>query len=151
MELSLEKLQAVVETCRFDRWMGLKATELGDAMLTMRLPVRPEVLGTPVIDRLHGGVVASLIDAAACYLLIAMNNKRVSTADMLVDYLRPAHGDLVATSRVVKLGRTISVVAVDVHDLLGKHVAVGRLAIAMTNVAIGEESDMTKPAATVAA
>src|SRR5690606_31535707 len=103
--------------------------------LSIKLPVRPEVLGTPVIDRLHGGVVASLIDATACYLLIAINNRRVSTADMVVDYLRPAHGDLVAKSRLVKLGRTISVVAVDVHDRLGKHVATGRLAIAMTQVA----------------
>jgi len=147
MELSLEKLQSVVEVCRFDQWLGLTAVELGADTLTMRMPVRPEVLGTPVIDRLHGGVVASLIDATACYLLIALRNKRVSTADMVVDYLRPAHGELVATSKLVKLGRTISVVTVEVHDRIGKLVAIGRLAIAMSQVTVGDEHEMARPAA----
>jgi len=151
MLLGLEELQTVIETCQFDKWMGLTAIELGDNTLKMRLPVRPEVLGTPVIDRLHGGVVASLIDATACYLLIALTNKRVSTADMVVDYLRPAHGDLVATSRLVKLGRTITVVSVDVHDAKGKHVAVGRLAIAISQVIVGDEHEMSKQPATAAA
>ncbi|MBN9064631.1 MAG: hypothetical protein BGP06_21660 [Rhizobiales bacterium 65-9] len=147
MLLSLQNLQAVIETCSFDKWMGLKAVELRDNSLSIRLPVRPEILGTPVIDRLHGGVVASLIDATACYLLIALYNKRVSTADMVIDYLRPAHGELVATSRLVKLGRTITVVSVDVHDAHGKHVSVGRLAISISQVSIGDEHQMATPAA----
>jgi uncharacterized protein (TIGR00369 family) len=139
MELTLAQVQSVINTCEFDRWLGLTAMELDETGLTVRMPVRREILGTPKIDRLHGGAVSTLIDAAGCYLLIALNNKRVSTVDMIVDYLRPAHGDMTARSRVVKLGRTICVVAVEVTGGNGKLVATGRLAIAPSNIPIGRE------------
>lgn len=139
MELTLAQVQSVIDMSQFDRWLGLTAIDLDENGLTIRMPVRREILGTPKIDRLHGGAVSTLIDATACYLLIALNNKRVSTVDMVIDYLRPAHGDMTARSRVVKLGRTICVVTVEVTGANGKLVATGRLAIAPSDIPIGEE------------
>lgn len=144
MSLTRDQLQAVIGTCEFDRWMGLQVESLDDTTLTMRLPFRAEIVGTPKVNRLHGGVVASLIDAAGCYLLIALLVKRVSTVNLVVDFLRPAHGDMVAVARMVKMGRTICNVTVEVTGSDGKLAATGRLTIVPSNVTVGEEDQLTR-------
>ncbi len=144
VSLTRDKLQAVIETCEFDRWMNLKVEALDDITLTMRLPFRPEIVGTPKVDRLHGGVVASLIDAAGCYLLIALLNKRVSTINLVVDFLRPAHGELIAVARMVKMGRRVCNLTVEVTGADGKLAATGRLTIVPSNVTVGEEDHMIR-------
>ncbi|MDD2743152.1 MAG: PaaI family thioesterase [Rhodocyclaceae bacterium] len=142
MRLTRSQLQAVIETCEFDRWMNLQVEALDDKTLTMRLPFRAEIVGTPKVDRLHGGVVASLIDVAGCYLLIALLNKRVSTVNLVVDFLRPAHGELIAVARMVKMGRSVCNLTVEVTGSDGKLAATGRLVIVPSNVTVGEEHQM---------
>jgi uncharacterized protein (TIGR00369 family) len=147
MSLTLNQLQEVVETCEFDRWMGLKVQSLDETTLTMLLPFRTEIVGTPKVNRLHGGVVAGLIDAAGCYLLIALLTNRVSTANLVVDYLRPAYGEMVAVARLVKRGRRICNVTVEVTGSDGKLAATGRLSIVPLDVPLGEEEQMIGSAA----
>ena len=147
MSLTRDQLQGVVETCEFDCWMGLKVQSLDDTTLTMLLPFRTEIVGTPKVNRLHGGVVAGLIDAAGCYLLIALLVQRVSTANLVVDYLRPAHGEMIAVARLVKMGRRICNVTVEVTGADGKLAATGRLVVVPSNVAVGDESQMIGSAA----
>lgn len=140
MEFSKDQLQLVIETCEFDRWLNLTVEDLSDDSLTVRMPVRPEILGTPKVDRLHGGAVGSLIDATGCYLVIAKLQKRVSTVNLVVDYLRPAHGDMVATAKIVKMGRRICVTHVDVKGADGKLAVTGRLTIVPSDIRLGEET-----------
>jgi len=144
MTMTCEELQRIVATSEFDRWMGLKVEALDDDELSMRLPLRNEIFGTPTVRRLHGGVTASFIDAAGCYLLISKLNKRVSTINLVIDYLRPAQGELIATARIVKLGRQICNVAVTVSVEDGKEVATGRLTIVPSNVTVGQEQAGTR-------
>ena len=113
----------------------------------MLLPFRTEIVGTPKVNRLHGGVVAGLIDATGCYLLIALLAQRVSTANLVVDYLRPAHGDMVAVARVVKIGRRICNITVEVTGADGKLAATGRLSVVPSNVGVGDEDQMIRVAA----
>lgn len=87
MTLTREELQRIVDTSEFDRWMGLKVEALDDEALRMRLPFRDEIVGTPKVRRLHGGVTASFIDATGCYFLISKLNKRISTINLVIDYL----------------------------------------------------------------
>jgi uncharacterized protein (TIGR00369 family) len=144
MALSLAELKQVMDACEFDRWLGLVAEHVDDESLVIRMPLRTEILGTPHVDRLHGGVVASLIDATACYLLIAHLNKRVSTVNLVVEYLRPSHGEMTARAHIVKLGRQICVVSVEVTGANGKLAATGRATIAPSSVTVGEEHGVTR-------
>lgn len=147
MSLTRDQLQAVIETCQFDRWMGLKVDSLDDATLTVLLPFRSEIVGTPKVNRVHGGVIASLIDAAGCYLLIALLVKRVATVNLVVDYLRPAHGAMIAVARLVKIGSSICNITVEVTGADGKLAATGRLTVVSSNVAVGEEEQLIGSAA----
>jgi uncharacterized protein (TIGR00369 family) len=48
------------------------------------------------------------------------------TIDLRIDYLAPARGDLVATGKLLRLGRSIGRSDVEITDSSGKLVAVGR-------------------------
>jgi uncharacterized protein (TIGR00369 family) len=75
----------------------------------------------------HGGVIASLIDVAGDFALIAVLGHGVPTINFRTDYLRPAmNGDLIARAMVRKSGRTIGVVDIEVEDAQGRLIALGR-------------------------
>jgi uncharacterized protein (TIGR00369 family) len=67
----------------------------------------------------HGGAIASLIDTAAAFAVITQLNldERVSTTDLTIHYLRPVSGGrLTATARIVRGGRRLFVLSVEVTD-----------------------------------
>jgi uncharacterized protein (TIGR00369 family) len=75
----------------------------------------------------HGGVIASLIDIAGDFALIAVLGYGVPTINFRVDYLRPAaRTDLLGMARVRRAGRTIGVVDIDVTEPDGRLIALGR-------------------------
>ena len=109
------------------RFLGLKLEKSDKGRVELRLPFRDEFLRADGSDWLHGGVVSALIDIAGDYAVITETEVGVPTIDMRVDYLRPARrGDLLATARTLRVGRTVSVADVEVRDSQGTLVAVGR-------------------------
>jgi uncharacterized protein (TIGR00369 family) len=88
---------------------------------------------TPAVERaegtgqFHGGAIASLIDIAGDFALIAVLGHGVPTINFRTDYLRPAMGaGLSAKATVRRIGRTVGVVDIDVVDDKGRVVAIGR-------------------------
>ena len=109
------------------RFLGLKLEKSEKGRVELRLPFRDEFLRADGSDWLHGGVVSALIDIAGDYAVITETEVGVPTIDMRVDYLRPARrGDLLASARTLRVGRTVSVADVEVRDSQGTLVAVGR-------------------------
>jgi uncharacterized protein (TIGR00369 family) len=109
------------------RFLGLQVVRAGAGLVEIRLPFREEFLRHDGSDWLHGGVLSALIDIAGDYAVITETGVGVPTIDLRVDYLRPARrGDLVAVGRTLRVGRTVSVADVEVRDVSGALVAVGR-------------------------
>lgn len=109
--------------------MGLELDSFDPAAqtVTLRCRLSPGLERAPGTGQYHGGVIASLIDIAGDFALIAVLGHGVPTIDLRVDYLRPAFGaDLVARARVRKAGRTVAVVDVDVTHGDDRVLAVGR-------------------------
>ena len=94
--------------------------------VVLRMPKRLDLTrGDGVI--FHGGPIASLIDIAGDMVVAVRAGGGVPTISLRVDYLRPGTGPhLLATARLRRCGRTISVSDVDVHDDQGRLCAVGR-------------------------
>lgn len=70
---------------------------------------------------IHGGVLSTLADTAAVYALHPFLNagERMTSIEFKVNFLAPAMtagGEVIATSKVAKRGRTIAVVHVDVRQ-----------------------------------
>ena len=127
---SLDDVQARLDHSPFIRFLGLRVERLDPERqeITLRMPMRPELERGAGSGQFHGGAIASLIDTAGDYALIALSGAAgVPTIDFRVDFLRPAvDAELAATARIRRAGRTIGVVDVDVHDTAGRLVAVGR-------------------------
>ena len=130
----LARLQASIRRSPFQEWLGV-TLEAGDAeagTATVRLPFRAEFRRSPDANQIHGGVIAALADIAGDYALAMSLGGGVPTIDLRVDFLRPASGDLVAAATVVKRGRTIGVVDVQIRDANDRVVAIGRGAYSTT-------------------
>lgn len=127
--LTLERLQSWIVAPPFHQFLRLRAesidTETGTVVL--RLPFRRNFQRQAERPELHGGVTAALIDIAGDYAVAAIVGAAVPTINLRIDYLRVAgDADLVATARVIKAGRTLAVVDIEVADADGRLVAIGR-------------------------
>jgi uncharacterized protein (TIGR00369 family) len=105
------------------------------------------MLGNTRLGVLHGGVTAAVLDSiAGVAILLKMVEAdpkpdlatqlreftRISTIDLRVDYLEPAHAErFVATATVTRLGRRVANVQMALHDDGGKCVATGAAAFAL--------------------
>lgn len=119
-------------TSPYQRFLGLTFVRHEEGLVEIRLPFREEFLRADDSDWLHGGIVSALIDIAGDYAIITKVGVGVPTIDLRVDYLRPARrGDLLATARTIRVGRTIGVADIEVRDTGGELIAVGRGVYAM--------------------
>lgn len=73
----------------------------------------------------HGGVVASLLDAAMGVALRSalQAGEGIATVSMTVNYLEPGQGTLTGLGRVVRAGRSIASTEADIVDASGRKVA----------------------------
>src|SRR5258708_29537930 len=95
--------------------------------LRVRLEMRPERERRPGPRQFHGGPIAAFIDIDGDFAIGMLVGGGVPTMNFRTDYLRPAIGGaLVAVARVRRVGRTTSVVDVEVLDDEEKLVALGR-------------------------
>jgi uncharacterized protein (TIGR00369 family) len=110
------------------RFLGLEFELRDDGSAEVRMPFRDELVSDPDVPYLHGGVLASLLDTAADYAVAAQLGRGVPTIDMRIDFLRTAGREsLVATGRVVKLGRSVAVADAEIRNEDGELVALGRI------------------------
>jgi uncharacterized protein (TIGR00369 family) len=103
------------------------AVDMAAGTVAIRLAYRPEFRRTPDEEGYHGGVLASLIDLAGHAVVAVRVGHMVPTIDLRIDYLRPAPGtDLMAHAKVLRAGRSLATADVEIVDLDGRLIAVGR-------------------------
>jgi uncharacterized protein (TIGR00369 family) len=98
-----------------------------DGSVLIRLSFRPEFCGRRGSQFYHGGVIASLVDIAAHAAIAIRVERMVPTIDLRIDYLRAAPAsDLLATGRILTIGRSVGRADVEIRSEDDKVVAVGR-------------------------
>ena len=123
------QLEAMIAGCPFHRQLGIALEDFDAAAgsLTLSLTAQKAFSRDDERVELHGGVIATLIDIAGDYAVALRVGQGVPTISLHVDYLRFARGTkAVATARLVKCGRSIAVVDIEVSDETGALIAVGR-------------------------
>jgi len=115
-------------TSPFVRHLGMQLTDMQPDVAILTLPFVDSLvtIGTTV----HGGAIATLIDTAAMVAAWSSEeipaNPRGSTASMTLAYLAPAeHEDIQATARVLRRGRSLVFLDIDVQSISGKSIAKG--------------------------
>jgi uncharacterized protein (TIGR00369 family) len=121
---------------------GLRARfREGNPYARVRLPNDPR-LGGGVAGSVHGGVLAALADIAtlaAMTTVFTPDERAAGTAELSISYLRPALGAHVAAeARVLKKGRTLAVIDVDLKDADDRLVAKARVSYALRPAGLAE-------------
>jgi uncharacterized protein (TIGR00369 family) len=123
------ELQAVLDSGPFHHFLRMEALSIDEEgkRVVLRLPYRPEYQRQPDTGQIHGGVISAFIDIAGTFAVVAAAGHGVPTINLRVDYLRGAlETTLTATATVLRAGRTVAVVDIDLRDDQGRQVAVGR-------------------------
>jgi acyl-CoA thioesterase len=116
---------------RFWQYLGIEVEAAGEGWVKLRVPVRDD-LRNAVNAPVHGGVLATLVDAAVggalgTYGAAAAGGVDQATLDVNVSYVGAARGDVVfAEGKILRRGRTIAFGETRVTDATGTLVAVGR-------------------------
>jgi uncharacterized protein (TIGR00369 family) len=82
-----------------------------------------------VFESFHGGIMMTIADSAACFAVLTTTaaDQIMTTTDMNIRFLAPCLSDVQAKARVIKRGRLMCPVAVDLLDAAGKLVAVAQV------------------------
>ncbi len=130
--LSLSDVQTALDAAPFHRWLGLEVISADEKLIRLEMPWRDEVVSNPRTQSAHGGILAALIDLTGFYALLAAGSVPIATADLRVDYHKPATpGPLTITGRIVRLGSTLSVAEASITNADGDLLSSGRGAYQM--------------------
>ena len=125
----------------FNRVLGLKIDSLDSKTPRLRFDMRPELVGNPVRQILHGGVISATLDVVGglAIALASLAKKaeetparqfpNIGTIDLRIDYLRPGRGKFfIASGRVVRLGGRVAVAHMELVNDTGDQIATGSAA-----------------------
>jgi uncharacterized protein (TIGR00369 family) len=106
--------------------VGLELGEWGTAEVVLRF--RPEAWARdPGSGAVHGGILATALDTAACFAAIAAAGVDCATLDLRCDFLRPAvDEEFLVRGTPLRAGNRIAWADAVVETLEGRVVAAGR-------------------------
>ena len=127
--LNPDYVKAVSQLVNRSPYFALLSMEVRDLQWgTSLLEVYLEEKHLQPFGNVHGGVMASVVDAATFWAVFPQveRGKGLTTAEIKVNYLAPVQkGKLVARGQIIKLGRTLALGEARVMDSGGKLVAHG--------------------------
>ncbi|MBS1161163.1 MAG: Phenylacetic acid degradation-related protein [Proteobacteria bacterium] len=125
----------------FNELLGFQVSSLAPAAPSLSFAMRPDLVGHYLHGRLHGGVIASVLDTVAGLAVTVgiaekFNNEsaeqvahrfaRVGTIDLRTDYLHQGIGKkFIATGRLTRLGGRIASVQMTLENEAGLLIATG--------------------------
>jgi acyl-CoA thioesterase len=123
--LTKAEINALIDRMPFNQSVGVKVTRMYADGLSLECAVtdpKKNMFGT-----LHGGLTATLVDAAVGLAVLAAGAGRAATTvELKVNYLRPvAQGKVRARGRLLKVGKTLIFGTAEIHDSHGALIAQG--------------------------
>jgi uncharacterized protein (TIGR00369 family) len=130
MELNaayMKRVNQLINRCPYFKLLSMKIKDVGRGFSILEIDLSEKHLQP--FGMVHGGVFASIIDAAAFWALffdIEDQKAGATTVDLKLNYLAPAaSGKLIAKGRQIKLGKTLGYAEAEVTDADGKILAHG--------------------------
>jgi uncharacterized protein (TIGR00369 family) len=139
LEVELAKL--FEHRITFNETLGIKVMSLRPDAPSVSFDMRPDLVGHYVYGRLHGGVIAAVLDAmGGLALMVAIGEKhpdevteqimhrfsRMGTIDLRIDFLRQGIGKhFIATAEVIRLGGRVGSTQMRLVNQEGTLIATG--------------------------
>jgi uncharacterized protein (TIGR00369 family) len=108
------------------RTFGYRIEELSPGRAVIVAPYDATLDG--IFECFHGGLLATLADSTGGTAVLTVTGAEAitTTTDLSIRFLAPCRTDARATAKVIKAGRTLLIVEINIHDMNGRHVAVSQ-------------------------
>ncbi|HKP72706.1 MAG TPA: PaaI family thioesterase [Pyrinomonadaceae bacterium] len=116
----LNRLREAFDGIAYTRLLGIEFDGAERGAASLSLDARPELERFGGI--MHGGAIASLADTASAFAVLTTldYDEKTVTVDLTLYYLRPVTGGkLTARARVLRAGRRVATVSVEVTNDTG--------------------------------
>jgi uncharacterized protein (TIGR00369 family) len=116
----LARLRAGIDHIPYARLLDIDFVGAERGAATLSMSARPELERFGGI--MHGGALASLADTASAFAVLSTlePEQQTVTVDLTLHYLRPVtEGKLTASARVVRGGRRVATVSVEIFNESG--------------------------------
>ena len=117
----IKRINAIVNTCPYFELLSMKLQDMGIGYSVLEINLGNKHLQP--YGMVHGGVFASIIDAAAfwsVYFGLADPQAGLITVDLKLNFLEPAtSGKLIARGRQIKVGGRLGYAEAEVTDETG--------------------------------
>jgi len=134
----LKLLHDRISELPFHRLLGLNLDSFDMESGCIRFDMREELVGNSHFKILHGGVIASILDIEAAFILAKDGEWRFetgspehplilkgSTIDLRIDYLRPGRGKhFVASGGILRTGKKVAAVRAELQNEQNELIAV---------------------------
>lgn len=96
---------------------------------TCEVTVPRQAIYDGVFESFHGGILMTIADSIACFAILTQTSvdQIMTTTDMNIRFLAPCLTDVRAKARVIKRGRLMCPVAIELFDTAGTQVAVAQV------------------------
>lgn len=119
-DAELSRLRVAINRVPYAQLLGIEFESATRGAATLSMSARPELERFGGI--MHGGALASLADSASAFAVLSTleGSEQTVTVDLTLHYLRPATGGkLTAHARVLRAGRRVATVSVEVFNESG--------------------------------
>lgn len=125
--LDANALEARLERIPVFRKLNFHVSAAGEGCARLTAPYDPAYDG--VFNSFHGGLLMTLADTASCVavLTLAGTNAVITTTDMNIRFLAPCRSAATAEAKVIKFGRTLCPVSVEIRDAQAVLIAVAQV------------------------
>ncbi len=113
--INLAEVQRRLEKIPIFHTLPFKVAAAEPGMIELKLPYKKEYDG--IFNSLHGGFLMTLAGSDAL----------ITTTDMNIRFLGPCRSEATARAKVIKFGKSLVPVEVNLYDADGKHVAVSQV------------------------
>lgn len=138
-EIDLNMLkQFFADVIPFNKYLGIKLDSLDRGRAVISVDMRPEFVGDPMKQILHGGVISTMIDVTGGLTGFSMldwpKETSLNTIDMRVDYVKMGKGErFVCEGSIIRKGNRIVVTRSDLKNDKGDLIAFGTAAYNIFN------------------
>lgn len=107
--------------------LPFEVVSAGGGSAELALPYKKEYDG--IFESLHGGFLMTLADTAACIAVLSKtgHDATITTTDMNIRFLAACRTKATARAKIVKFGRSLVPVHVDIFDEKGTLVAISQV------------------------
>lgn len=107
--------------------LGFTFVEINDGIC--EAVVKHEKKYDGIFESFHGGLLMTVADSISAFALLTLTGAEaaITTTDMNIRFLAACRTDVRAVARVVKHGRTLAPVAVELFDMNGTMVAIAQV------------------------